>query len=122
MQQFISFANSTCSPYDVKEEKGILIPQSFNGLNSINCLAYLDVDFKQKNIQTISQKSGFYNWLINFENYDYSTFNVKWLTQFCPYYIRIKLRLAKGLKEKVIEELKENYDSELAKFFIEYLN
>ena len=122
LQQFISYANSACSAYDVKEEKGILIPQSFNGLNSINCLAYLDVDFKQENVQTISQKSEYYNWMINYEVYDYSSFNVKWLTQFCPYYIRIKLRSAKGLKERVIEELKWNYDSELAKLFIEYLN
>lgn len=122
LQQFISYTNSVCSLYDVKEEKGVLIPQSFNGLNSINCLAYLDVDFKQENIQIISQKSEFYNWLINFESYDYSIFNVKLLTQFCPYYIRKKLYLAKGLKERVLKELKTNYDPNLSKFFIEYLN
>jgi len=122
LQQYISYANNCCSPFDIKEEKGRWIAQSYVGFNCINCLAYLNIDFKQENMQTISEKSEYYNWVINYESYDYSAFNTKWLIDLCPYYIKDRLRSVPGLKNKIIEELKKEYDACVAKFFVEYLN
>ena len=122
LQKFIECIEKSCSPFDIKEEKGRWKMQSYVGFNYINCLAYMGVDFKQESVQAISKKSEYYNWLINPDTYDSSFFNIKWLIQACPYYIKLKLRSVKGLKEKVAEELKREYDSQLAKFFIKHLN
>ena len=122
LQKFIECVVKSCSPFDIIEEKGRWKVQSYVGFNHINCLAYLNVDFKQESVQAISKKSEYYNWLINNDTYDYSNFDVKWLTQLCPYYIKGKLHSVKGLKEKVEEELKGEYDLQLAKFFIRHLN
>lgn len=122
LQKFIECVEKSCSPFDIKEEKGRWKMQSYVGFNYLNCLAYMGVDFKQESVQAISKKSEYYNWLINPDTYDYTIFNIKWLTQACPYYIKLKLHSVKGLKEKVSEELKREYDSQLAKFFINHLN
>ncbi|MBK9220677.1 MAG: hypothetical protein IPO16_00970 [Saprospiraceae bacterium] len=122
LQKYIAYANKCCSSYDVKEERGIWIIQNYSGFNCISCLAYLKVDFKHEDIQSISKKSDYYNWLINFDTYDYSNFNTKWLTQLCPEFIKTKLNSIESLKEKVSEELKKDYDNNLAEFFIKYLN
>jgi hypothetical protein len=121
LQNFIECTLSSCSPFDIMEEKGRLKIHSYVGYNYIICLAYLAVDFKQESIQRISKKSEYYNWLINPETYDYSNFNVKWLTEACPSYLRLKLHSVEVLKKKVAEELKREHDPQLAKFFIKHL-
>lgn len=121
LQSFIECVAKRCSPFDIKKEKGRWKVQSYVGYNYINCLAYMQVDFKRESVQAISKKSDYYNWLINPETYDYSNFDVKWLTQLCPYCIRKKLYNIDLLKEKVKAELKKNYDSKLADFFVHYL-
>ncbi|TDL99430.1 MAG: hypothetical protein C4K58_05865 [Flavobacteriaceae bacterium] len=122
LKSFIKSVVESCSPYDIKQENGKWKFQNFTGFNFINCLAYLNVDFKQESIQEISKKSDYYNWLINYETYDYKLFELKWLTDlFVPYYINEKLHHIKPLKEKVVKELKVNYDAKLAEFFTENL-
>src|SRR5690606_33240572 len=102
LNSFIASVVESCSPYDIKQENGKWRFQNFTGFNFINCLAYLNVDFKQDNVQEISKKSDYYNWLINYATYDYSTFDLKWLTQLhFPYHIRKKLQQIEPLKEKV---------------------
>jgi hypothetical protein len=122
VKKFIECTAKLCSRFDLKEEKERCKIQSYVGFNYINCLAYMEVDFKQECIQPISKISDYYSWLINPEAVDYSNFDLRWLTQACPYYIRRKLSLIDSLKEKVKEELKQNYDSRLAEFYIMYLN
>ncbi|NLJ82026.1 MAG: SMEK domain-containing protein, partial [Bacteroidales bacterium] len=122
LENFIKNAVKSCSFFDVKEEKGRWKIQSFDGYNHINCLAFMNVDFKQENIQAIAKKSDYYNWLINYDTFDYSNFNTKWLTQLdFPYYNREKLKQIDSLRVKVEEELKKNHDAKLAKFYIKYL-
>src|SRR5690606_4726080 len=111
----IESVDESCSPYDIKQDNGKWKFQNYTGFNFINCLAYLNVDFKKENIQKISKISDYYNWLINYETYDYTNFDLKWLTElFVPYHIKEKLQQIEPLKEKVIKELKDNYDSKLA--------
>lgn len=118
LSNFIKSAIQICSSYDIKEENDKWKFQSFAGFNYINCLAYLNVDFKREDIQEISRKSDYYNWLTNYETYDYTNFNLKWITElYVPYYIKPKLKLVKPLKDKIAEALKENFDAKLAEFY-----
>ncbi len=122
LNSFIENTVESCSPYDIKQENGKWNFQNFTGFNFINCLSYLNVDFKQKNVQEISKKSDYYNWLINHETYYYTNFDIKWLTElYFPYHLKEKLRKIEPLKEKVIKELKENYDTKLAEFYTKNL-
>lgn len=121
LQKFIEYIVESCSQLDFIQEKGRWIVQNYAGHNYINCLAYMEVDFKQERVQAISKKSEYYNWLINFETYDYSNFDLEWLTH-CPYYIKSKLLHVDSLKEKVKAELKRKYDPKLAEFFFGNLN
>jgi|GEM_PF-4821158 len=122
LKNFIESVVISCSPYDIKNDNGRWMFQSLGGYSFINCLAYLNVDFKQENIQEISKKSGYYNWLINYETYDYTNFDLKWLTElFFPYYNKEKLQQIEPLKEKVTNELKKNYDAKLAEFYTKNL-
>lgn len=122
LKSFVESVIESCSPYDIKQDNRKWKFQNFKGFNFINCLAYLNVDFKQENIQEISKKSDYYNWLINYENYDYTNFDLKWLTELpIPYYIKVKLKQIEQLKEKVIKELKDNYETKLAEFYTKYL-
>lgn len=119
---FIESAVESCSPYDIIQENGKWRFQIFAGFNYINCLAYLNVDFRQENVQEISKKSDYYNWLINCENYDYTNFDLKWLTELpIAYYIKQKLQQIEPLKGKVTKALKDNYDAKLAEFYTKYL-
>jgi len=81
----------------------------------------MEVDFGQEKIQTISKASKYYDWLINYETYDYTNFDTQWLLQVCPYYMRKKLYVVKDLKKIVEKELKNDYNPDLANFFIQYL-
>lgn len=122
LKSFIESVIESCSPYDIKQDNGKWKFQNFTGFNFINCLAYLNVDFKQENIQEISKISDYYNWLINYETYDYSNFDLKWLTELhFPYHIKEKLQQIEPLKEKVTNELKINYDDKLAEFYTKNL-
>lgn len=122
LKSFIESVIESCSPYDIKQDNGKWKFQNFTGFNFINCLAYLKVDFKQENIQEISKISDYYNWLINYETYDYSNFDLKWLTELhFPYHIKEKLQQIEPLKEKVTNELKINYDDKLAEFYTKNL-
>lgn len=121
LQQYIVYAQNNCHKYDLKQEKGYLIFKNYTGYNCVNCLAYLDVDFKMESVQIIAEKSNFYHWLINYESYDYSRFNLAWLTQACPYYLKPKLYGIKALKERVFDALSQAYDAKLAKFYFKYL-
>jgi hypothetical protein len=122
LKSFIESAVENCSAYDIKQENGKWKFQNFTGFNFINCLAYLNVNFKQENVQEISKKSDYYNWLINYETYDYTNFDLKWLTElFFPHHIKEKLQQIEPLKEKVIKELKDNYDTKLAEFYTKNL-
>ncbi|QQS30837.1 MAG: SMEK domain-containing protein [Sphingobacteriales bacterium] len=122
LKRFIESVVESCSPYDIKQDNGKWKFQNFTGFNFINCLAYLNVDFNQENIQEISKISDYYNWLINYETYDYTNFDLKWLNElFVPYYIKEKLQQIEPLKEKIIKELKDNYDYKLAEFYTKNL-
>jgi len=122
LKSFIDSVVDSCSPYDIKQDNGKWKFQNFTGFNFINCLAYLNVDFKQESIQKISKKSDYYNWLINYETFDYTNFDLKWLTElFVPYHIIEKLQHIEPLKEKVIKELKDNYETKLAEFYTKNL-
>jgi hypothetical protein len=116
LHKFIECTVSRCSPFDIKQEKGRWRVQSYVGHNYINCLAYMNVDFKLSSVQEISKKSDYYNWLINPETIDYSHFDLRWLTHHCPYFIRKKLYNLDSLKLKVKESLRIKYNSDLAKF------
>lgn len=122
LNNFIECVAESCSPYDIKQENGKWIFQSFTGFNYINCLSYLNVDFKQENVQKISRKSHYYNWLINYENYDYTNFDLKWLTElFVPYHIKQSLQQVEPLKEKVKQAIEDNYNVKLAEFYVKNL-
>jgi len=122
LNSFIESVVESCSSYDIKQDNGRWRFRNFAGFNFINCLAYLNVDFKQESIQEISKISDYYNWLINYETYDYTNFDLKWISElFIPDHIIEKLRQVKLLKEKVIKELKVNYDSRLAEFYTKNL-
>lgn len=122
LKSFIESVVESCSSYDIKQENGKWKFQSFKGFNYINCLAYLKVDFNEENIQEISKKSDYYNWLINYETYDYTDFDLKWLTElFFPYHNKKKLQQIKQLKDKVRQELKDKYDTRLAEFYTKNL-
>jgi len=122
LKSFIESAVENCSAYDIKQENGKWKFQNFTGFKFINCLAYLNVNFKQEDVQEISKKSDYYNWLINCETYDYTNFDLKWLTElFFPYHIKEKLQQIEPLKEKVIKELKDNYNTKLAEFYTKNL-
>ncbi len=122
LNKYIVCIEQACSPFDIKKENGSWKIQSYRGFNFINCLAYMKVDFKRKDIQNISKISDYYNWLINPETVDYSNFDVRWILQFCPSYILQILKTIDSLKKKVKDELTRNYNSELAEFYIQYLN
>lgn len=122
LKSFIESVVESCSPYDIKQENGKWKFQNFTSFNFINCLGYLNVDFKQENVQEISKKSDYYNWLINYETYDYTNFDLKWLTELViPYQIEGKLKQVEPLIGKIIKELKDNYDSQLAGFYTKRL-
>ncbi|MBK8443136.1 MAG: hypothetical protein IPL35_06830 [Sphingobacteriales bacterium] len=122
LKSFIESVVESCSPYDIKQDNGKWKVQNFRGYYFIDCLAYLNVDFKQESVQEISKKSDYYNWLINCETYDYTTFDLKWLTELLiPYHIKEKLQHIEPLKEKVIKELKDNYETKLAEFYTKNL-
>lgn len=54
--------------------------------------------------------------------FDYTNFDLKWLTElFVPYHIIEKLQHIEPLKEKVIKELKDNYETKLAEFYTKNL-
>lgn len=121
LEHYICYAQNNCYKFDLSEEKGRWIVQSYTGWNCLHWLDHMKVDFSKESIQVIAQKSEYYNWLINFENYDYTNFNLKWLTDACPYYLKMKLYRSASLKEKVTNELCKSYNEELAIFFVKYL-
>jgi hypothetical protein len=121
LEQYICYAQNNCYKFDLSEEEGSWIVQSYIGWNCLHWLDHMKVDFSKRSIQVIAQKSEYYYWLINFENYDYTNFNLKWLTDACPYYLKIKLYRSASLKRKVANELHKNYNEELATFFVKYL-
>lgn len=121
LRKYIDYIIKCCKPSDIQYIESRWVFSNFRGLNGINCLVFMEVDFGQEKIQTISKTSEYYNWLINPETYDYTSFNTEWLLQACPSYIRAKLYLAKDLRKIVEKELKDEYNSDLANFFIKYL-
>lgn len=122
LKSFIESVVKSCSPYDITNDNGKWKFQNFTGFNFINCLAHLNVNFKQENIQEISKISEYYNWLINYETYDYTNFDLKWLTElYFPNHIKEKFQQIEPLKAKVSNELKKNYDDKLAEFYIKNL-
>lgn len=121
LESYITYAQNHSHLFDIKEENGHWIFQSFTGYNCLNCLAYMKVDFSLSSIQQIAQKSDYYNWIINFENFDYSNFNFKWLIDACPYYLQLQLYKVEALKQKVEYELCINYSPELASFYFKHL-
>lgn len=121
LNQYIEYAQDKCGKFDLIEDKGHWLIRDYTGFNCINCLAYLDVDFKTENIQLIAKKSDYYYWLINYESYDYSSFNLKWLVHICPYHLKTKFYKVAPLRDKVALALTENYDQELASFYFKYL-
>ncbi len=121
LDQYISYAQNACHGFDLKEEKGHWIFHSYVGFNCMNCLSLLEIDFTEERIQVIAQKSDYYNWLVNYQNYDYSNFNCNWLTDACPYYLRMKLHKVETLKMRVASELAKDYNAELATFYVKHL-
>lgn len=121
LEQYIIYAQNNCRKSDLKEEKGRWIVQDYTGFNCIVCLDYMDVDFKTAGIQAIANKSDYYYWLINYENYDYSEFNFKWLIDACPHHLKVKLRKVNSLRKAVVKQLLLNYDKELAFFYTKHL-
>ncbi len=121
LKQYITYAQENCHSYDLKEEHGHWIFNSYVGYNCVYCLDYLGVDFNDEAMQVIAQKSNYYNWLINFKNYNYSNFPFRWLTDACPLYLRKQLYKVDSLKKEVANELAEKYDEKLAPFYVKYL-
>jgi hypothetical protein len=121
LQQFINYAKENCNSHDLKEEHGHWIFNSYVGYNSIYCLNYLGVDFNDEALQAIAQKSDYYNWLINFKDYNYSNFHFGWLIDACPLYIKEQLYIVDDLKKEVTNKLTKKYDERLAVFYVKYL-
>lgn len=120
LSAYIQHANTHCNRHDIREENGHWIFQSYIGYNCINCLLYMEADFSRTDIQELAAKSEYYNWLVNHEHYDYTNFEFKWLTDACPYYLRVNLWKLKALKKELEKHLSGHYDEGLAKFFVRY--
>jgi hypothetical protein len=121
LDQYIGYAEKHCNGYDLKQESGRWVITNFTGYNCINCLYYLQVDLQDERIQAIAKKSNYYNWLINFKDYDYSNFDLGWLTDACPYYLKLQLSSVENLKKKVSASLAKKYNEKLAEFYFKYL-
>lgn len=119
-QLFVTYTRDSCNEFDLKREKGHWVFQNYTGFNCVNCLLYMNVNLKEREYQLIAEKSTYYNWLINHENFDYTDFDFKWLTEACPYYLKVKLYQIESLSREVVKELASNYNDELAIFFSKY--
>lgn len=118
LEKYLDYSLAHCTEFDYKLENGKWIAQSYAGINSLICLAHLGVDFKHEKIQLISKKSDYYEWIINPDVFDYSKFQVCWLKSFLPYFMRDNIKTSGVLKLIVEEELRTNFDVELAKTYL----
>lgn len=121
LDQYIFYAQNACHEFDLKLEKGHWIFHSFAGFNCLNCLLLLNIDFTEDRIQVIAKKSEYYNWLVNYDTYDYSNFDCSWLIDACPFHLKMKINKVESLKKKVASELSKDYNPELGAFYIKYL-
>ena len=116
--KYLSYAVACCSPNDIKKVKGKWIYTSFLGVNALSCLNSMGIDFRDKQLSEIADKSEFYNWVINPEEYDYSNFDLKWLIDLCELpFLTKRLKGIDGLKSKVEIALKKKFDKQLSEFY-----
>lgn len=99
-------------------------PDNYRLDQVINIFYKLELPFEklEKYIDyNVSSKKEYYNWLLHLDTFDYSKFNPYWLIgKNLKYYIKA-FKKSKPLLNYLKKYLKNNHDSEIAKFYFENL-
>ena len=99
-------------------------PDNYRLDQVINIFYKLELPFEklEKYIDyNISSKKEYYNWLLHLDTFDYSKFNPYWLIgKNLKYYVKA-FKKSKPLLNYLKKYLKNNHDSEIAKFYFENL-
>lgn len=119
---FVNYTIKSCSENDVVVEKGMYSYRSYVGINALSCLYHLGLNFEDKRLSLIAEKSLFYSWILSPSTFDYENFKYRWLLDLCNLnFHRKRLKGITPLRNKVRQELDRNFDSELASFYVKYL-
>lgn len=95
----------------------------YNSFNHfIQLFYFFNIELPTQFIEEYEGYSTYHKFLLNPEEFDYSNFNVEWLSVYqCKSY-RDKFKKVKKLKITVKKELNKNFTKELAEVYHKYLN
>lgn len=80
----------------------------------------LDLGFDLPELQILTGLSPFERWLASPVNFDYREFKAEWLRAARSSYILDRLKGNESIRSAVAEELKNNFDKQLAKVYFKY--
>lgn len=87
--------------------------------NFSNIVYWRDIDFDRPEIIAISKLNDFESWLLNPFNFDYASFDAKWLKDLSPKMLS-KVKLISAIGSILEHELISRYDQELARIRYAY--
>lgn len=81
------------------------------------CFKY-NINLKEQRFEHLKGYDPYYDWLLDMENYDYSNFNPRWVSEYNTVYYFNKMKNIPFIKNEVIQYLKKNHDPLLKDNFI----
>jgi hypothetical protein len=81
------------------------------------CFKY-KIDLKGERFSHLKRYDPYYDWLMDMEDFDYSQFNPRWISEYPTTYYFNRMEKVKGIQEKVHEYLKKHNDPLLMKHYM----
>jgi len=93
----------------------------FHTNNLLNlCLKFVDIiDIKKEKFEVIKNINPYYTWLLDMDNFDYSTFDIDWILEYETIYFLRYMNKSEKLKNFIKNYMKENNNNRVEKLFIE---
>lgn len=99
------------------------IYNDFSTINSLSCLSEIGLKLSDIRLKPIGENDKFYNWVLDPKEFNYEDFDLNWITDLCNLsFLRENLSESKEISTRVKEELKNNYNDRLAKYYIKYMS
>lgn len=107
---------------DIELKNGRWIYQDFTTINSLSCLSHLGYDLKKSTLNSIREKSEFYNWILDPTSFDYTKFHTGWLVDLCNLsFTHDRAKESEEVAKLVKEELLKEFNQGLSDYYVKHL-
>lgn len=103
-----------------EEKNGKLRRTNFHLINYILIIYILDIDFNDPNIKLLNNLEESEKWILNPIDYNYDNFNPLWLLDYNYSIILTRIKTIINIKTAVEENLRKEYNEDLAKIYAKF--